>query len=190
MPDIVKQQLRDDIRKEVMSQAKSEGWASPGKYPEWASRIRFYGDFRGRYEGQFFPEEGYNATSSEQVDFNAINTGSPYELANSNLKGPPYLNTSQDRERFRLRARLSMDADLSDGFTAGMRLATGSDASPVSPNQTFGGSGGNFSKYSIWLDRAYLKYETGAHTYLRSLRHVVGRLHYRGTFRQSVLVAD
>ncbi len=41
VPEIVKRQLREDLRKEVMTQAKNEGWASPGKYPEWASRIRF-----------------------------------------------------------------------------------------------------------------------------------------------------
>ncbi len=41
-------------------------------------------------------------------------------------------------------------------FTAGLRVATGSDSSPVSTNQTLTG---NFSKYSIWLDRAFVKFE-------------------------------
>jgi hypothetical protein len=158
VPDSVKRELRDEVRNEVMTKAKNEGWASPGAYPEWASRIKFSGDIRGRFEGQFFPS-GYNATG-QLIDFNAINTGSPYDLSNANLYGPPLLNTTQDRERFRLRARLAMDADLSEGFTAGIRMATGSDSSPVSTNQTLGASGGNFSKYSLWLDRAYLKYDT------------------------------
>src|SRR5262249_48751989 len=30
---------------------------------------------------------------------------------------------------------------------------------PVSTNQTFGASGGNFSKYALWLDRAFLRYQ-------------------------------
>jgi hypothetical protein len=68
-------------------------------------------------------------------------------------------NTTQDRTRFRLRARLGMEADLYEGFTAGIRIATGSDSAPISTNQTLGGSGGNFSKYALWLDRAYLKFE-------------------------------
>jgi hypothetical protein len=51
-----------------------------------------------------------------------------------------------------------MDADLSEGFWAGIRLATGDNSGPVSFNQTLGGSGGNFSKYSLWLDRAFIKY--------------------------------
>ncbi len=69
------------------------------------------------------------------------------------------VNTTQNRERARIRARLGMDADLFEGFTAGLRIATGSDNSPVSTNQTLGGSGGSFSKYGLWLDRAYIKYE-------------------------------
>jgi hypothetical protein len=53
--------------------------------------------------------------------------------------------------------------DLGDNFTAGIRLASGQDDSPVTENQTLGlanqGQGGDFSKYSIWLDRAFLKYQ-------------------------------
>ncbi len=60
-----------------------------------------------------------------------------------------------------------MDADLSEGFKAGLRMATGSDSSPVSTNQTLGGSGGNFSKYSIWLDRAWLSYDVDSSTFER-----------------------
>jgi hypothetical protein len=52
-----------------------------------------------------------------------------------------------------------------DGFTAGIRLGTGQDDSPVTENQTIGlangGQGGNFSKYAIWLDRAFLRYQLG-----------------------------
>lgn len=160
VPEIVKKQLREEIRKEVMSQAKDEGWASPGKYPEWASRIRFYGDLRGRFEGQFYPSGDYNA-AGQHYDFNAINTGSPYDEDEvTNPVNAPILNSTEDRNRFRMRARLGLNADLSDGFTAGMRMATGSDSSPVSTNQTLGGSGGNFSKYSLWLDRAFVKFQT------------------------------
>jgi len=159
VPEIVKRQLRDDLRKEVMAQAKNEGWASPGLYPEWASRIRFSGDFRARWEAIRHPS-GYNSVG-RIYDFNAVNTGSAYDvsnISNPNFSAPLY-NTTENRERSRLRARLGLEADLDEGFTAGMRIATGSDSSPVSTNQTMGGSGGNFSKYSLWLDRAYLRYE-------------------------------
>ena len=157
VPEFVKKQLRDEIRKEVMAQAQDEGWASPGKYPEWASRIRLSGDFRARYQGNFFPSG--NDTSGNLINFNAINTGSPFDTNLADGLFPPSLNANQDRNRFLLRARLAVDADLYDGFTVGMRFGTGQDNSPVSLNQTLGGSGGNFSKYALWLDRAYLKYQ-------------------------------
>jgi hypothetical protein len=58
---------------------------------------------------------------------------------------------------------------LGNGFTSGLRIATGSDNSPVTENQTFGGAnsftqgqGGNFGKYAIWLDRAFIRYDYGA----------------------------
>ncbi|HVQ67644.1 MAG TPA: putative porin [Bradyrhizobium sp.] len=154
VPEVVKRQLREDLKREVMDRAHKENWASPGAYPEWAQRIRFSGDLRARYQGSFFP------TGNNQLDainFNAINTGSPYDLASS-LNFPTY-NTTQDRHQARLRARLGMEADIYNGFSAGLRIATGENGSPVSTNQTLGASGGNFSKYALWLDRGFLKYQ-------------------------------
>jgi hypothetical protein len=156
VPEIVKKQLREEIRAEVMDRAHKENWASPGKYPEWAQRIRLYGDMRARYEGDHFPAGG-NVGYLE--NFNAINTGSPFDESVDNKYFPPIYNKTQDRNRFRFRARLGADVDLTEGFTAGLRIATGDSSSPVSTNQTFGGNGGNFSKYSLWLDRAFIKYE-------------------------------
>lgn len=160
VPEIVKRQMRNELRKEVMAQAQQEGWAVPGKIPEWASRVHFYGDFRGRWESIFYPSGGFNSVGLIN-DFNAINTGSAYDISrfsNPN-KAAPLINTTQDRERARLRARVGFEADLAEGFVAGVRVATGSDSSPVSTNQTMGGNGGNFSKYAVWLDRAFVKYE-------------------------------
>lgn len=157
VPEIVKQQLREELKRDVMAKAEKENWASPGKFPEWAQRIRFHGDIRTRYEGDFFPKG-----NGPLQNFNATNTGSPFLEDNINAVNPyfpPTYNTTQDRDRFRFRARLGLDADLFDGFTAGLRIATGENSSPVSTNQTFGASGGNFSKYSLWLDRAFVKYQ-------------------------------
>jgi hypothetical protein len=157
VPEIVKKELRDELRKEVMTEAKDEGWASPGSYPEWASRITVFGDLRTRYEAQFFPGGGYNAPGTA-INFNAINTGSPYDISTLNNTLRPTFDSDQDRDRFRLRARVGINANLFDGFTAGFRIATGDSNSPVSTNQTVGSSGGDFSKYSVWLDRAFVKY--------------------------------
>ncbi|MBR0858746.1 putative porin [Bradyrhizobium liaoningense] len=157
VPEIVRKQLREEIRAEVMDRAHKEGWASPGKYPEWAQRIRFYGDIRARYEGDYFP-----AGNGPLYNYNAINTGNPFLEDNVNAFNqyfPPSYNTTQDRNRFRFRARLGADVDLFNGFSAGLRIATGESSSPISTNQTFGGNGGNFSKYAVWLDRAFIKYQ-------------------------------
>jgi len=155
VPEIVKRQLREEIKQEVMVTAAKENWASPGLYPEWAQRIHFYGDVRTRYQGNFFP------TGNDQkyaVNFNAINTGQPFDDSKGNPYYAPTYDVTQDRNQFRFRGRLGMDADLTNGFDAGIRIATGQDSQPVSTNQTLGASGGNFSKYAVWLDRGYLKY--------------------------------
>src|SRR5690606_32122937 len=73
----------------------------------------------------------------------------------------PQLNVDQERYRLRLRVRLGLEADLGSGFTAGLRIGTGENSSPVSTNQSLGASGGNFSKYAIWLDRGFLRYDWG-----------------------------
>jgi hypothetical protein len=157
VPEIVKRQLREEIKQEVMAKAQKENWASPGAYPEWAQRIRFYGDMRARYQGSFFPTGNDQA---DAVNFNAVNTGAPFDvMAASNPLAISTNNATQNRNQFRLRARLGMEADLTNGFAAGLRIATGENNSPVSTNQTLGASGGNFSKYALWLDRGYLKYQ-------------------------------
>lgn len=159
VPEIVKQQLREEIKQEVMAKAEKENWASPGAYPEWAQRIRFYGDVRMRYQGSYFPAGN---DQSDAINFNAINTGSPFDNSPGivNPYFPPTYNVTRNRDQFRLRARLGMETDLSSGFMAGFRIATGENNSPVSTNQTFGNNGGNFSKYAVWLDRGYLTYRT------------------------------
>ncbi|TKW76886.1 MAG: hypothetical protein DI543_18600, partial [Bradyrhizobium icense] len=50
VPEIVKKQLREEIKQEVMAKAEKEHWAAPGTLPEWTQRIRFTGDVRVRYE--------------------------------------------------------------------------------------------------------------------------------------------
>ncbi|MFZ2870727.1 putative porin, partial [Zavarzinia sp.] len=157
VPEMVRKQIRDEVRTEVMAQAKREGWATPNAIPDWTQRIKITGDIRLRYEGDYLGDS--NANTGEFPNFNAINTGSPYDVSTGNANLPPQLNVDQDRERARLRARLGVAADLGDGFSTGLRVATGDGSSPVSTNQSLGGSGGNFSKYAIWLDRAYIRYK-------------------------------
>ena len=163
VPDVVKNQIRDEVTASVMKQAQDEHWSSADTTPDWVHRFHVTGDIRVRYQGDFFPDG--NATG-QIVNFNSINTGSPFDINALSQKSGfiPTYNVDQDRNRFRLRARIGAGIDLGENFYAGMRIGTGSDDQPVSENQTLGGAsgqGGNFSKYQIWLDRAFIRYELG-----------------------------
>ncbi|HEX4084283.1 MAG TPA: putative porin [Chthoniobacteraceae bacterium] len=159
IPDNVKEEMASEVKNEVMQQARTENWASPRAIPDWVNHFRFSADVRTRYEGDFFPNT--NDATGAFPNFNAINTGAPFDVAGTEFS--PQYDVNQDRERFRFRARLGADVDLDQGFSMGIRLASGQDDSPVTENQTLGvandGQGGNFSKYSVWLDRAFLKWE-------------------------------
>jgi hypothetical protein len=160
VPEVVRKKIKEEVKQEVLAQAKSENWAAPNTFPDWVSRIKVTGDVRGRYEGSFFPSGNDNSPENlNRVNYNAINTGAPYNLSKANERYWPSYNVDQDRNRYRLRARLGVDADLGEGFSSGLRIATGDSNSPVSTNQTLGRSGGNFSKYAIWLDRAFIAYQ-------------------------------
>ena len=154
VPNIVREQIRDQVKAEVMATAKKENWAQPNTFPDWVSRISFDGDIRLRDESRY-----YSGTNSNQiVDFARLNDRGPYDVnPNSSSSLPPLLNTREDRENlFRLRARLGMKAVIAPEWTAGIRIGTGSDNNPVSTTQTLGGG---FGKKDIWLDQGYLTWK-------------------------------
>ncbi|WP_434600760.1 putative porin [Pseudomonas sp. Z4-7] len=154
VPNIVREQIRDQVKAEVMATAKQENWAQPNTFPDWVSRISFDGDIRLRDESRY-----YSGTNSNQiVDFARLNDRGPYDVnPNSSSNLPPLLNTREDRENlFRLRARLGMKAVIAPEWTAGIRIGTGSDNNPVSTTQTLGGG---FGKKDIWLDQGYLTWK-------------------------------
>jgi hypothetical protein len=161
IPESVKAQMREEIKQEVMSAARTENWAAPNSIPDWVPRFRVAGDIRVRYEGDFFPA-GNDNTGAFPI-FNAINTGAPFDVSGTVFS--PQNNVDQNRNRFRFRTRIGAEITMDGGFTTGIRVGSGQDNSPVTENQTLGlannGQGGNFSKYQVWLDRAFLKYETG-----------------------------
>jgi hypothetical protein len=157
VPEIVKRQLREEVKQEVLAQAREERWAAPRSFPEWVSRYTLLGDLRLREEGIFYPSG--NDNTGAFPNFNAINTGSPFDVAGALFS--PQNNVDRDRQRTRLRARFGADVDMGEGFRAGARVATGESNSPVTTNQSLGASGGNFSKYALWLDRAFITYRSG-----------------------------
>ncbi|MFN0127395.1 MAG: putative porin [Verrucomicrobiales bacterium] len=159
IPESVRMQMRDEIKQDVLNEMRHEKYFTVDGRDGWPSRIQLFGDLRLRYDYLSYPEG--NDNTGAFPNFNAINTGAPFDTAG--LVFAPQYNVDQDRNRFRIRFRLGADLDLDDGFSGGFRIATGDSNSPTSTNQSIGlasgGQGGQFSKYAIWLDRAFLKYE-------------------------------
>jgi Putative porin len=178
VPEPVKEQMRTQIKAELLDEFKKDQIAG-GDKPQWAQKFNLFGDFRMRYDNTFFPLGNQTKSVSDGnggvvevpkgnafgsfPDFNKINNGSPFDLAGTAYS--PQLNVSDNRQRLRLRARLGSEIDLGDDFDLGFRVATGENSSPVSTNQSLGSSGGEFSKYAVWLDRAFLSYNFGDKPY-------------------------
>jgi hypothetical protein len=156
VPQFIRKQIADEVRAQVMGEAQQEGWAEPNALPEWTKRFKLYGDLRFRYQGDMFDNNNYN----QFVNFQGINSGgTPFDIqsyANGRAANPPFLNTTENRNLFRVRARLGAEAYLDDWVTANIAFGTGADNGPVTPNQTLG-TPGDFGKGQIWLDRAYFK---------------------------------
>jgi hypothetical protein len=158
VPEFIQQKIREDVRndlhqdvvKDVMQQARAEGWGTPGSLPSWVSTIRIGGDMRFRFEGDYFAN-GNIAPPNGYVDFLKVNQAGGFGKTDY-----PFLNTSVDRERLRVRTRLDVAARPTDNVLVGMRLATGNPIDPVSTNQTLGTS---FNRYTTQWDLAYLQYQ-------------------------------
>ncbi|MES2507677.1 MAG: putative porin [Verrucomicrobiota bacterium] len=167
IPEVVKDEMRSQIKSELLREAEKKKWLTPQyELPQWVSTFHPHAEFRVRYESISFP--GGNSNTGAFPNFNAINTGPAYD--EMGVLFAPQVNTDQDRQRARLLLRFGAELDLDDNFTLGIRLGTGDTNSPVSGNQSFGYAnqtpggaaqqqGGQFSKYAIWLDRAFLRWE-------------------------------
>jgi len=133
IPEVVRNEIREQIREEVVAQAKQERWGDVNAVPEWLDRLKWEGDIRLRYQADLFGDGNAEA-------FRFI--------------GQDIDNTSEDRHRGRMRLRLGLNANVVSGVDAGIRITTGNTSDPVSTNQTLGTTG---NKYSLVLDRAFLR---------------------------------
>ena len=136
IPQVVMRELKEEIRQEVLAQAKGERWGDPGAMPEWLSRISWDGDFRARYQRDSFP---IGNTLPAQYNPSGLNLIS---------------NTSETHNYSRIQVHLGMKAKVSEYTFAAFRLSTGTTSNPVSTNQTMGNG---FNKSSLVLDRAYMQ---------------------------------
>ena len=126
VPEVVKDQIRDELKQDVLAQARREGWAAPREVPDWTKRIKLFGDVRVRYEANYFPA-GNDNTGAFPI-FNSINTGAPFDVSGTNFS--PQYNVDQERQRLRLRARLGADVNLENGWSSGIRIGTGDSNTP------------------------------------------------------------
>ncbi len=154
VPEIVQQQISDRVRqdirpevvKDVVAQAREERWGVPAALPEWVKDVRFYGDVRARAEATLYA--GDNA-GNFYLNFDAINRAGGVGLAGVDA----FLNTSEDRERVVGRARFGLTARVGNWVDLDFRLATGNARVPNSTNQTMGNYGG---RWELNVDRAAL----------------------------------
>lgn len=158
IPDSIKNEIREQIRQEVVAQAKTERWGEPNALPDWIDRIKWEGDIRLRSQSEMMDESNATAQVYRNVETNRApgDMTRAADFGTANNTGIANANTLNDRERLRLRLRLGMTAKVNNEVTAGVRMVTGSVTDRVSTNQNLGS---NFNKYALNLDRAYLKYE-------------------------------
>jgi hypothetical protein len=131
----VQAQIKDDLKAQILKEARMGNWLTPA-LPEWASKFKFSGDLRLRYQGDYFGDD--NAEM--------LNPSDPTKI----------LNTQVDRSRLRLRIRINTLVQVADQVDTGITISTGSTTNPVSTNATFGDY---LNKDTIVLDKAWMRYK-------------------------------
>jgi hypothetical protein len=146
VPESVKEEIRDEVKQDVLAQAKTERWGNPGAFPDWLNHFTLYGDIRIRGQADRYPTD--NTPNAPVAVLNAY--------------GVNIANSTQADNLLRVRARFGLEASVGDTVTVGMRLATGgvgNGSNPGSENQTLGNY---LSRSSVGFDRAYLAYHPEA----------------------------
>jgi hypothetical protein len=156
VPQVVRDQIKDDVRKDVMAQAKAEGWATA--VPNWLTQVHFFGDLRFRDEYDLYTSNN----APQYVNYSAINASGPIDVnANTNPNGIPYLNTTQNRlNQLSIRARFGATFQPADWVSLTVRLASGQDTAPVTDTQLLGAG---LTKKDIWLDQAFITLYRGTY---------------------------
>jgi hypothetical protein len=159
VPESMRNQLRNEIKEEVLAQAKAERWGVPNATPSWVDKIKIDGDFRLRFQSDTVAEDNTKASTyltSEVGNRNGLSRAPDFASYSVTASGGviPTASTTDDRSRERIRMRLGVSAKVIDEVGVGIRLATGSATDRVSTNQTLGQ---NFNKYQLFVDRAFVR---------------------------------
>ncbi len=145
--DEVRFGLKEDVTRDVLSEAKTKQWGVPGSWPIWLKYIKPYGDIRLRAQIDTFDSDNLLGT----LNFQAINEAGGIDSAGIDA----FFNTTEDRQRLRYRFRFGVKAKITEYTTVDARFATGNSRDPVSTNQTLGSYN---TASSLNLDRAYLSF--------------------------------
>ncbi|MEJ1964407.1 MAG: putative porin [Gammaproteobacteria bacterium] len=174
VPEIVKEEIRKqvtkdlapEVAKQVVEQGQAEGWASSAMLPDWLHRVRWSGDVRVRGQSDLFASD--NAENA-YVDFQTVNSKGGIGKAGLDA----FANTTEDRYRLRVRARMGLDAELGRGWSVGTRLVTGNLTDPVSTNQTLGNTG---ERYQTGFDLAFANWSGTSSDQRHTLSLIGGRI--------------
>ena len=142
VPQIVKdeiaKQVADEVKPavvaDVVNEAKTEKWGVPGALADWLTRTRLSGSVTLREEDILFAKDNVRDV---YLNYYGINNAGGIAQAGLNA----FENVDVDRARFRGRVRLAVDSDITDSFTAGLRISTGNTSDLVSETQTLDGDG-------------------------------------------------
>lgn len=105
-------------------------------------------------------------SKKEQVQLTAIqNLVGRFRLSGDvRVRGENFTQDStEDRDRARIRVRLGLDGQLNEDFVGGIALATGSQGDPTTSNETLTNA---FDRKTIALDRGFITYNPVAHPWL------------------------
>src|SRR5260221_13558693 len=105
----VKSQVKPAVVADVVNEAKTEKWGVPGALPDWLTRTRISGSVTLREEDIF-----YGKDNVQNVYLNFYNINSAGGISKAGLNA--FENVSMDRARFRGRARLAMDSDITNSI--------------------------------------------------------------------------
>jgi hypothetical protein len=158
VPQIVKDELRqqigsdlkDEVTDAVVARAHDERWGVPGALPDWVTRVNFTADARLRNESVLFASDNVEGFYR---NFQAINKAGGIGPAGQNA----LLNVSEDVQRMTGRMRFGLDSNVSDQWSMGVRVTTGSEGNPVTRNAQLGEYSGPADAF---VDLAYARYRS------------------------------
>jgi hypothetical protein len=165
VPQIVQQQIEKQVAaqvkpavtKDVLTQAKQEGWGVPGALPDWIRSVRITGDLTLRGQDNLYGSgnsagcpAGTPYGNCTILNYAAINSAGGFEQAGESA----FLNINQDNAVFQARARLGVDVTLGSGWDAGIRIASGA----LNPNSEIQTLGNEFGRYQVGFDQIYMRW--------------------------------